>query len=364
MVALGAQWTELTAQKLVRYEAVFKLLDDIQLLEDPAAIGSLVAMQWKYSAGVSSYRLVVPCGAGYTVIDGHRGQARLAEVASLSPWDEHHWRLGRPRRLKPAEAPAGPAPPEHLAVPVTAEIEVLPFERAGRRTGLLSAAARREPFSELDQKFVLLLGRHLADRVSDILLRRQALDALRSQARHDALTGLLNRGAIIDTLGSQLALSRRTALPLSVVLLDIDHFKPVNDEHGHDAGDAVLTEMARRLQEATRLGDSLGRYGGEEFLLVLYPCDLDEAARAAERLRAAVQARPFRIGGDPPQELALTVSLGGCSSAQRGDIAMQDLLKLADEALYRSKAEGRNRTTAVAAPDAAPARPAEGPDGR
>jgi hypothetical protein len=113
---------------------------------------------------------------------------------------------------------------------------------------LLSAAARHAPFSDLDKKFIRLFGSHLADRVSSIVLRRQAMALLIGKATHDALTGLLNRGAILERLTAQWALSARTGQPLSVLLADIDHFKRINDHHGHQAGDEVLCEVSRRLQ--------------------------------------------------------------------------------------------------------------------
>ena len=183
-----SRWTELAAQQLVRYEALFKLLDDIQTLDDIALISRHIAMQWKYFANVAAWRLVVAHDKGFLVIDGFRGEARLADVQSLSPWDEHHWRLRRPRLVRMADPLAGPAPPEHLTGKFITEIEVLPLARTGRCIGLLSAAARHEPFSELDNRFIRLCGGHFADRVSDILQQQQAIEALRdSEARYRAI---------------------------------------------------------------------------------------------------------------------------------------------------------------------------------
>jgi diguanylate cyclase (GGDEF)-like protein len=342
----GTQWNELTAQQLVRYDALFKLLDDIQALEDIEQIARRVATQWKYLANVTSFRMVVAQAAGFLVIDGFRGDAQVREVPSLSPWDGHHWDLQRPRLVRLCEPPLVPEAPAHLCTRSITEIEVLPFVRLGRCIGLLSAAARHEAFSELDNKFIRLFGRHFVDRINDILLRRAAIQALVDKATRDALTGLFNRGAITERLGSQFALARRTGQPLGVVVADIDNFKVINDRHGHPVGDEVLIELARRLQAQTRDGDSLGRYGGEEFLVVLYPCNADEAATAAERLRAAVAQTAFRTAGDPQCELRITISLGCTSTADLDDCDLQSLLKRADDALYRSKAEGRNRATA------------------
>ncbi|MCB2216381.1 MAG: GGDEF domain-containing protein [Desulfobulbaceae bacterium] len=147
----------------------------------------------------------------------------------------------------------------------------LPFIRAERCIGLLSAAVRRQTFNELDNKFIHLFGATFADRISDLLLRQQATEILIHKAIRDPLTGLLNRGAIINRLESQLALSRRDGQPLSIILLDIDFFKVDNDSYGHLPGDEVLREIAHRLSAETCCSDSLGRFGGERFLLVLYP---------------------------------------------------------------------------------------------
>lgn len=233
--------------------------------------------------------------------------------------------------------------PEHLANKAVVEIEVQPFLRAGHCIALLSAAARHGPFSELDRKFTRLFGGHLADRISAILLRRQAMELLLSRATHDALTGVLNRGAILEWLAAQWAQSARSGQPTSVVLIDIDHFKRVNDHHGHQAGDAVLCEITRRLAAQVRQGDNLGRYGGEEFLVVLYPCGAEEAWGAAERFRQAIantDLAPPTAGGP---SLTMTISLGTASALSKPELSIEGLLRQADEALYRAKKAGRNR---------------------
>lgn len=345
-MALESQRAEYLTQQLVRYEALFALLDDIQTLDDIEAIARHIAMRWKYFANVTNWRLATPNSSGFQVIDGFRGEARIADVPALSLWDEHHWKLRLPRLIRAADPWEGPAPPEHLTGKAITEIEVLPFARMGRCIGVLSVAARHQPFSELDNKFIRIFGGHFADRVSDILLRRQATEALVDKATRDALTGLLNRGAIIDRLGSQLELSNRYGKPLSIILADIDFFKIINDSHGHLAGDEVLRAVSRRLRAQTFSGDSLGRYGGEEFLFVLYPCGAEAVVKAAERFRHAIAESPIAIDGDAPKNLQVTISLGTSSTSGQEDVRIEALLKQADDALYRSKASGRNRVTA------------------
>ena len=345
-MASEPQRIEHLAQQLVRYEALFALLDDIQTLDDIEVIARHIATRWKYFANVTNWRLTVPNDGGFQVIDGFRGEAHVADVPALSPWDEHHRKLRIPRLIRMSDPWEEPAPPEHLTGKAITEIEVLPFARMGRCIGVLSVAARHQPFSDLDNKFIRIFGGHFADRVSDILLRRQATEALVDKATRDALTGLLNRGAIIDQLGSQLELSNRYGKPLSVILADIDFFKIINDSHGHLAGDEVLRAVSRRLRAQTLSGDSLGRYGGEEFLFVLYPCSAEEVVKAAERFRRAIAESPITIDGDTSKNLQVTISLGTSSTAGRKNVKIEALLKQADNALYRSKAEGRNRVTA------------------
>ena len=363
----ASQWTELTAQQLVRYEALFSLLDDIQVLEDVAEISQLIATRWKYFANVTSWRLVVAMDGRFQVIDAFRNEVQLAEVPALSPWDQHHWTAQRPCLVRMADdLLPGVVPPAHLTGSAVTEIAVLPVTRSERCLGLLSLAARGEAFSELDHKFIKLFAGHFTDRISGILLRRQAMEVLVSKATRDALTGLLNRGTVIDRLGHQLALSARTGQPLSVVIADIDFFKVINDSHGHLAGDDVLREASARLQSQTREGDCVGRYGGEEFLFVLYPCGPREAVQTAERFRRAIADTEFTIS-EVPRGLHVTISAGtSCTAGQQG-IAMQALLKQADDALYRSKAGGRNRVTAGGATRAREQRKVRSvaaPDGR
>ncbi len=342
---LTSPWQERTTQQLVRYEAVFKLLDEIQQTESIEEIARRVARHWKYFANVTCWRLLLPKDEGFQVIDGARGEAHLANVRTLDAWDAWHLSHQKPRLVRPAELIEPPFPPEHLAGKAITDIQVLPFVRLGQCTGLLSAAARHEPFNELDVKFIRLFGSHLTDRLSSIELRRQAMNALVDKASRDALTGLLNRGAIIERLDTQLAHAAACGEPLSIILADIDFFKVINDSHGHLTGDEVLREVSRRLRAHTFSSDSLGRYGGEEFLFVLYPCGAEDVEQAAERLRRIIAENPIKIGAEPPQALTVTISLGTASIRGHARPRLEELIKRADDALYQSKGAGRNRVT-------------------
>jgi two-component system, cell cycle response regulator len=178
-----------------------------------------------------------------------------------------------------------------------------------------------------------------------LALQAQLLDAqeaLREQATHDSLTGLYNRRAIIERLDYELARARGQPGILSLLLLDADHFKRVNDGHGHQVGDDVLREMATRLRGVLRASDALGRYGGEELIAVLPASDVSVAMRVAETMRSAVAANPFATRNGP---LAVTVSIGSATWNGRDDA--DALIKRADEALYRAKSAGRNRVEAA-----------------
>lgn len=163
---------------------------------------------------------------------------------------------------------------------------------------------------------------------------------LRAARDTDELTGLRNRRATRTIANAELAQTQRTGRDLSIVLLDIDHFKPVNDRYGHQSGDLALQRIALTLTEAVRPHDIVGRWGGEEFILLLPETELATALVIAERIRARVAATAIRLADEV--ELPLTVSLGVSSTAQAGDNQLDALVHRADLALYRAKTNGRN----------------------
>jgi diguanylate cyclase (GGDEF)-like protein len=189
-----------------------------------------------------------------------------------------------------------------------------------------------KPFEGSELRARLLAGRRVVDLHAE-LYRLQA--ELRQQSRTDPLTGCLNRRAALERLEAEAARARREGQPLTVAVLDVDHFKHVNDGHGHAAGDAVLRELVRRLGGALRASDSFGRLGGEEFL-VLWPHAADPQA-IAERIRDAVAGHPFVVG----RALRVTASVGVTTTA--GDEPVDVVLARADEALYEAKLAGRDR---------------------
>jgi two-component system, cell cycle response regulator len=181
---------------------------------------------------------------------------------------------------------------------------------------------------------------HAGERILNLQIESLAVkEALRRQATHDSLTGLLNRQAILEMLQRELSRLGRTDTPVGVILADIDHFKCINDTYGHQAGDAVLADVASRMSGEIRPYEGLGRYGGEEFLLVLSNCDARVVQTAAERIRLAVCTHEMGIPGGT---IPVTISLGAASSTQLQQPTLEHLIQVADAALYRAKDAGRN----------------------
>jgi diguanylate cyclase (GGDEF)-like protein len=201
-----------------------------------------------------------------------------------------------------------------------------------------SAATHLYALGVLMQASALVLG--LADRM---LRTRRERDVARHAADHDALTGALNRRALDAHLARLSAACRNGGPPLAMLFLDIDHFKRVNDTYGHDAGDACLREAARRIGVELRAGDLLGRWGGEEFVVLLPGAGIEDARRVAEAIRQSLAARPVPFHG---RAIALTLSAGIAAFDPSTDDATT-LAARADAALYRAKESGRDRVEAI-----------------
>ncbi len=191
-------------------------------------------------------------------------------------------------------------------------------------------------FDEQELRARLLSAVRTLERQSGLI---KARDAFREQAMRDGLTGLWNRNAILDILRVELFRAERNDRSTGILMVDLDHFKSVNDDYGHLVGDAVLQETSRRLKSAVRPYDSLGRYGGEEFLIVVPGADVNELCELAERLRAVIEAIPMLAG---PYKIPITLSIG-VAVAPAGNQSAPEALAIADAALYKAKKNGRNR---------------------
>jgi diguanylate cyclase (GGDEF)-like protein len=182
--------------------------------------------------------------------------------------------------------------------------------------------------------------RAMAERTQAERQLRSKLASAEQNACSDALTRLYNRRHFEERLREASAHCLRHREPLAVVVVDLDHFKSINDTHGHDSGDRVLVHVADIMRSVFRAEDTVFRYGGEEFVLLLR-CDARNAARATERLRQALRATAIRLAGE---DRVVTFSAGIAAAAEANGFRVEDLVARADEALYRAKRAGRDRT--------------------
>jgi diguanylate cyclase (GGDEF)-like protein len=194
----------------------------------------------------------------------------------------------------------------------------------------------RKPFDSNELRVRLRAGRRIIE-LQSVLLDAQRI--LEDRASHDPLTGLENRTQALEALDRELVRSKREGGVVTVLMADLDHFKDVNDGFGHMAGDAVLRESGRRMRATLRPYDIIGRYGGEEFVVVLPGCDAASVRGLADRVRASI--------GDEPVDTSegvvrVTISIGTATSAIVGT-TRDELIRAADAALYRAKADGRDR---------------------
>lgn len=212
-----------------------------------------------------------------------------------------------------------------------------------------------KPFDQHELKVRLRPGLRIIELQQELITAREEL---REQATKDFLTRIWNRSSILDILDRELERGRRDKQPLGVILADLDHFKAVNDNYGHFGGDAVLREFVRRMSSATRPYDALGRYGGEEFLMVLPGCDDFATRKQAERMRAALANEAMAFN---EESRIITCSFGATASVPGVDVTAESLIRLADDALYRAKRAGRNRVVFIPSSEIPSAAPVETP---
>jgi len=213
-----------------------------------------------------------------------------------------------------------------------------------------------KPFDAQELRARLHVGQRILQ-LQDGLMEKGA--ELLFRATHDSLTGLPNRGMVLDTLRRERSRQVRGGGSFGIILLDIDHFKNVNDTYGHQCGDGVLQEVARIMTASVRGYDTVGRYGGEEFLIVVPSTDAASVFGLSERIRHTIAAKPIATGSG---EISITVSLGLAVSSGNAPLDPEAMLGTADQALYRAKEGGRNRsemgvcdvTPSAAIPEIAP----------
>jgi diguanylate cyclase (GGDEF)-like protein len=194
-----------------------------------------------------------------------------------------------------------------------------------------------KPFDQHELQVRLRPGLRIIQLQHELITAREEL---RDQATKDFLTSIWNRSSILDILNRELQRGVREGRPVGLLLADLDHFKSVNDTYGHFAGDAVLREFVRRMAGAIRPYDAIGRYGGEEFLIVLPGCDAGLAEKQAERMRVALANEPMWFN---EESKLITCSFGATAWLPGIEPAEEAMIRVADDALYRAKRQGRNR---------------------
>jgi diguanylate cyclase (GGDEF)-like protein len=250
------------------------------------------------------------------------------------------WALRRGRVYRvdnPGESPAcphlgEPTPPAFVCVPLAAQGETLGLFTLGVPAG----AAVEDGLGEARVRLAVTVAEQFALALANVRLR----ETLRGQSIRDPLTGLFNRRYMEETLDRELNRAERERRPLSVILLDIDQFKLFNDNHGHEAGDAVLASLGMLLRAVSRTSDVACRYGGEEFVLILPEAPLADARRRAEEIRDAVRGLRVTHSGCPLE--SVRCSMGVAAFPEHGEVGSA-LLRAADAALYRAKREGRDQ---------------------
>ncbi|HWW62153.1 MAG TPA: diguanylate cyclase [Thermoanaerobaculia bacterium] len=198
-----------------------------------------------------------------------------------------------------------------------------------------------KPFHPAELLARINASRRVVEMQQQLVDMAQQLEELSGR---DDLTGIFNRRHFGTMLDRAFAQSHRYRRPLSVAIIDIDHFKDINDSFGHQAGDVVLAEVAKRFSRSVRSSDYLARYGGEEFVVLLPETQLDDAVSFGEKLRTEVSAAPVPIDGE--RALTVTVSVGAASLAHTEFKSPSEMIWAADQALYRAKRNGRNRVEA------------------
>jgi two-component system cell cycle response regulator len=202
-----------------------------------------------------------------------------------------------------------------------------------------------KPFHAAELRARLQVGQRILELQTGLI---QAREELLFRATHDELTGLVNRRVIIEAIAREHSRHTRHGGTFAVIVLDLDHFKRVNDTHGHLAGDAVLKEVARRMAVGLRPYDTVGRYGGEEFVIVAPSCDREGASRLVERILTMIRSKAV----DATEcHVSVTASCGISISNPGKPLDPRDLMRMADEALYRAKDHGRNRAEFAVEPE-------------
>jgi two-component system, cell cycle response regulator len=338
-VALAtALFSSLNERELRRSRAGFQVLAEMaNAMEEaptPADVASTLLRSVPPYLGTDRGAVYLSAEQTVTSLSSDR-LATLQEVSAPDAVVEEAWRTRRPvlvKRLDPARNPA-----LSTALPDGRNLIVLPMGADGAPSGALVVERGGSSSLRINASVVAMLGQ-LAAHAALAHRNVRLLAEVKHLATIDGLTGLANRRTFESALNREVARAVRSGDPLSLLLVDIDHFKRVNDDHGHQMGDDVLRHVGQVLATQGRELDLPARYGGEEFAVLLPGCPAEEAVTVAERLRAGIAAE-----GSP---LPVTASIG-LAAIHRNAVDGEGLVKAADEALYAAKEAGRDRTVAA-----------------
>jgi len=295
---------------------------------DQQAIRDVVLQHLPGVASTEDAVVIVRSGSGWRT---------LLEPSSVRPDDALEDRLAR-RVFGDADQPNGVHPlalDGYLCLPMTA---------AGESIGVIAIPETAGPFSDARQRVLGTAATLLAISIRNAQLFRE----VKENSLRDGLTGCFNRTHALEVLDSELRRARRSQMPFSVIIFDLDHFKSLNDRFGHQCGDAVLSAVGGKMREVLRGSDLKCRYGGEEFLVLLPETPIEGARRVADSLRREIAAMKV-VWKDEP--IVVTASFG-VSAALPAEVDAPALIARADAALYRAKGEGRNQVQASATPAA------------
>ncbi len=359
------RWTDLTRQvaeykrlqiqltTMSRDAALLSETDDLlqSCLNADEAYGIVIRHFETQFPAMSGAIFAIPEGKSVAELAGKWGKPAVGRdsFSSEACWGLRRGRVNTSLASEPKLACAhiGPSVPQYaLCVPMMAQGEILGTLYLD--TGLDQKQPALKALTEAQERTIRTLSEHLSLAVANLNLR----ESLRIQSIRDPLTGLFNRRYMEESLERELRRALRKEAFLSVLMVDIDHFKRFNDSWGHEAGDAVLRELARLLQSQLRAEDIACRYGGDELLLVLPEADVEAAQKFAERLQTAVRATQIQHYGRVLEGLTLSIGIA-CYPQHATDV--ETLVRAADTALYKAKESGRNQfVTAEEWPGGAP----------
>jgi two-component system, cell cycle response regulator len=317
-------------------EALARLAFGLETTTEPLAVGERLLEAIVDDFGFERAALIVASGDGLSLL-AHRGLESRSLVSDIPVPDST---LGRAAISSESLRITQPDPErDHFLAalfPRSHNLLIVPMHAEGRTIAFLIIEHGIRRGSRVERRVVAAVER-FASQSALALNNAWLLEQVRRLAGSDALTGLPNRRHFEETLDRELARSLRTDQPVNLLMLDIDHFKRINDTRGHQAGDAVLRAVGRRLSETVRTGDVVARYGGEEFAIVMPAAQTEDAVLLADRIRRALETL----------DVPVTVSIGIATYLRHADDASA-LIEAADQALYESKRSGRDRATVSA----------------